>query len=452
LKRSLACLALACLAASGCGRELPPNVLLVSVDTLRADALGSYGGPLPTPSFDRLAREGVVFERAFAPTPATAASHATLFTGQEPQRHGLLRNGESLDAAATTLAERLAAAGWQTAAFVSSFVLDPRFGFGQGFAHYDATLPESGATMGKGKPYPGAFWAAERFGGFDRRATATTDAARRWIETAPEPFFAFVHYFDPHAPYLPPPVFADRADAATPSLVNRRVPGIEPDVLARLIRRYWGEVLYTDDALAALLDVASRRERPTLVVVTADHGEGLGQHEWLEHAVHLYEEQLHVPLILHGLPGLAAGRRVATPVALADVAPTLLELLGVPNGDAIDGRSLAAAARGGPEPEARPLFGVRRLVSEDVAWDRGVELSVRDERWKYIWDSEAAAELYDLSTDPGELRDVAAERGEVAAELRARLERHVAALPALRDAAPLSDETREALRALGYVE
>jgi arylsulfatase A-like enzyme len=445
-------LVLVCGIALGCGRDLPPNLLLVSVDTLRADALGAYGAPLPTPTFDRLARDGVVFERAFAPTPATAASHATLFTGHEPQRHGLLRNGESLDEAATTLAERLAAAGWHTGAFVSSFVLDPRFGFAQGFAHYDATLPESGATMGKGKPYPGAFWAAERFGGFDRRATATTDAARRWIETAPEPFFAFVHYFDPHAPYLPPPVFAERADAATPSLVDRSVPGIEPDVLARLIRRYWGEVLYTDDALAALLDVAGRRERPTLVVVTADHGEGLGQHEWLEHAVHLYEEQLHVPLILHGAAGLAAGRRVATPVALADVAPTLLELLDVANADPLDGRSLAAVARGGPEPEARPLFGVRRLVSEDVAWDRGVELSVRDARWKYIWDSEAAAELYDLEGDPGELRDLAPNRADVAAELRARLEQHVAALPPLRDAAPLSDATREALRALGYVE
>jgi arylsulfatase A-like enzyme len=451
LTRIHASLALACGIALGCGRDVPPNVLLVCVDTLRADALGAYGAPLATPSFDRLAREGIVFERAFAPTPATAPSHATLFTGQEPQRHGLLRNGETLADAATTLAEQLGAAGFHTAAFVSSFVLDPRFGFAQGFAHYDAAISESGSTMAKSKPYPGAFWAAERFGGFDRRATATTEAALRWIDAAPEPFFAFVHYFDPHAPYLPPPLFADRADSAPVSLAHRSVPGVTPDVLARLIRRYWGEVLYTDDALAALLEVTSRRERPTLVIVTADHGEGLGQHEWLEHAVHLYEEQLHVPLIVRG-PGVSAGRRVATPVALADVAPTLLELLGVASGAPADGRSLAAVVRGGPEPAPRPLFGVRRLVSEEVAWDRGVELSVRDQRWKYVWDSEAEHELYDLAADPGELRNVLAEHAGVAAELRGLLERHVEGMPRMRDAAPLSDETRAALQALGYVE
>jgi arylsulfatase A-like enzyme len=436
-----------------CGREQAPNVVLISVDTLRADALGAYGGPLATPAFDRLAREGVVFERAFAPTPATAASHATLFTGQEPQRHGVLRNGESLADVATTLAERFAAAGYATAAFVSSFVLDPRFGFAQGFAHYDATLPESGATMGKGRAYPGAFFAKERFAGFDRRATATTEAALRWLERAPEPFFVFVHYFDPHAPYGPPPLFAERAAAMPVSLDGRHVPGASAEQLEKLIRLYHGEVLYTDDALAALLDGLSRAsERPTLIAVTADHGEGLGQHEWLEHAVHLYDEQLHVPLILHAPDMLPAGRRVATPVALADVAPTLLELTGVTPGAPADGRSLAGAARGGPEPEPRPIFGLRRLVSEEVGWDKGVKLSVRRDPWKYIWASERPHELYDLAADPGERRDVLDRHETVAAELRALLEAHVAALPRMHDAAPLSDETRRALQALGYLE
>ena len=191
------------------------------------------------------------------------------------------------------------------------------------------------------------------------------------------------------------------------SLAHRSVPGVAPDVLERLIRRYWGEVLYTDDALAALLEVADRRERPTLVIVTADHGEGLGQHEWLEHAVHLYDEQLHVPLIVHGPGRVRPGRRVATPVALADVAPTLLELLGIASDAPADGRSLAAVARGGPEPAPRPLFGVRRLVSE--AGRLGPRRRARrcaTPRWKYIWDSEAAHELYDLAADPGELRNV----------------------------------------------
>jgi len=436
-----------------CGHEPPPNVVLISVDTLRADALGAYGGPLATPSFDRLAREGVLYARAFAPTPATAASHATLFTAQEPQRHGLLRNGESLADAATTLAEVFAAHGYTTAAFVSSFVLDPRFGFAQGFAHYDATLPESGATMGKGRAYPGAFFRDERFAGFDRRATRTTDAALHWLDQAPEPFFVFVHYFDPHAPYAPPAVFAERASGMPVSLDGRNARGVAPEQLEKMIRLYHGEVLYIDDSLAALLDgIARSAQRPTLTAVTADHGEGLGQHHWIEHALYLYEEQLRVPLLLSWPGALPAGRRVATPVALGDVAPTLLELAGLPLPAPIDGRSLAGAARGGPDPAPRPLFGLRRLVSEEGGLDKGVKLSVRRDPWKYIWASERPHELYQLAADPGERRSVLAQHEDVAAELRALLEAHVAALPQMRDAAPLSDETRAALRALGYVE
>lgn len=440
-------------ALAACAPSEPPNVLLVSVDTLRADALGAYGGPVPTPTFDRLAREGVVFEQAYAPAPSTAPSHATLLTGQEPQRHGVLRNGEALAEAATSLAEVFRAQGWRTAGFVSSFVLDPRFGWSQGFEHFDANISERGSTMRKGRAYPGAFWAAERFDGFDRRATATTDAAVRWIAGAPEPFFAFVHYFDPHAPYVPPAVFGERVAGAALPMQGRHVPGVSPEQLEKLVRQYHGEVLYTDDALAALVDAATRKsKRPTLVVVTSDHGEGLGQHDCLEHAVHLYEEQVRIPLIVHGLGDLAAGRRVATPVALADVAPTVLELAGLPGLPAPDGRSLASAARGGAEPEPRPVFGVRRLVSEQVKWDRGVKLSVRRGTWKYIWASERPHELYDLAADPAESRNALGEQPDVAGELRALLAGHIAAVPKLHDAAPLSEETREALQALGYVE
>jgi arylsulfatase A-like enzyme len=438
---------------SACSRDLPPNIVLVSVDTLRADALGAYGGPLPTPAFDRLAQEGALFERAFAPAPATASSHATLFTGQEPQRHGVLRNGESLPDAANALAEVFRANGWRTGAFVSSFVLDPRFGWSQGFDHYDADLPEGGATMGKDRAYPGAFWGAERFAGFDRRATGTTDAARRWIEASDEPFFAFVHYFDPHAPYVPPLVFQERAAAAVVPLEGRSAKGLGANKLETLIRRYLGEVLYTDDALAALLDLVDGRSgRSTLVVVTADHGEGLGQHDWMEHALHLYEEQLHVPLLLHWPGTIPAGHRIATPVALADVAPTILALVGLPPVPAMDGRSLADAVRGGPEPPALPIFGVRRLVGEAAKLGQSVKFSVRDGSWKFIWNSGHAHELYDLATDPEERRNVIAEHPDVAAKLLAKIEARIAAMPTADDAAPLSDETRDALRALGYVE
>jgi arylsulfatase A-like enzyme len=436
-----------------CGPAKPPSVVLISVDTLRADALSAYGGRVGTPAFDRLAAQGVLFEHAFAPTPATAPSHATLFTGQEVQRHGVLRNGESLPETATTLAEVFREHGYQTAGFVSSFVLDPRFGWGQGFGHFDAALPEGGATMGKQKPYPGAFWAAQRFGGFDRRATSTTSAAISWLAKTPEPFFLFVHYFDPHAPYVPPGIFADRSAAVRFPLDGRSVEGVAPEKLEHLVRQYHGEVLYVDDALAALLDAVERRTQDkALVVLTADHGEALGQHRWLEHATNLYDEQIHVPLLVRWPGEVPAGRRIATPVGLVDVAPTVLALAGIESLATRDGRSLAAAIRGDAEPSPRPIFGIRRLVDESTGWGRGVKLSVRTDRWKYIFSSDAPHELFDLEADPGEQQNVLGTQIDRATEVREVLEKHVAELPRTHEAAPLSDETRRALQALGYLE
>ncbi len=445
-------LLLAAVLAVACSPAKPPSVVLVSVDTLRADALGAYGGAVATPTFDRFASEGTLFEEAFAPAPATAPSHATLLTGQAPQRHGVLRNGDVLPAGAT-LAEAFRARGYATAGFVSSFVLDPRFGWDHGFEHFDAVLPAAGATMGKGRPYPGAFWSAQRFDGFDRRATATTEAAMRWVETAPQPFFLFVHYFDPHAPYVPPKIFADRTASVRFPLDGRDLPGVAPAQLERLVQQYHGEALYVDDALAALLDAVARRTGDkALVVLTADHGEGLGQHAWLEHAVYLYDEQIHVPLLVRWPGRVPAGRRVATPVELADVAPTVLELAGVASSATRDGRSLAAPIRDGSEPPAHPVFGIRRLVDEKTNWDQGVKLSVRTRDWKYIFASESPDELYDLTRDPMERHNVLEERSERAKEMRGQLEAHVASLPKLHDPAPLSEETRRALQALGYAE
>ena len=443
------------LAALGvaCSRTRHPSVVLISVDTLRADALSAYGGVVWTPTFQRLADQGAVFEHAFAPTPATAPSHATLFTGQEVQRHGVLRNGESLPDTAMTLAESFRERGYQTAAFVSSYVLDPRFGWGQGFDHFDAVLPATGSTLGKEAPYPGAFWAAQRFEGFDRRANATTRAAIGWVEQTTEPFFLFVHYFDPHAPYVPPETFAERAADTRFTLEGRDVKGLSPTQLEKLVRQYHGEVLYVDDSLAALLDAVDRRTGDTaLVVVTADHGEGLGQHRWLEHATNLYDEQIHVPLMVRWPGEVPAGRRIATPVGLIDVAPTVLELAGIESTAPRDGRSLAASIRGSVEPPPRPTLGVRRLVDDPPGWGPGVKLPVRDDRWKYVFSSDEPHELYDLAADPGEQHNVAGSQTERASAMREMIEKHVAALPRPHEAAPLSDETRRALQALGYLE
>ncbi|UCE87164.1 MAG: sulfatase, partial [Deltaproteobacteria bacterium] len=282
-----ACLlvALAC-GPAGCRPAAErPNVVLVSIDTLRADALSASGGPVTTPVFDALARQGVLFQRAIAPSPETAPSHATLFTGVDVLRHGVLANGTPLRGDPPTLAEAFRDANYATAAFVSSFVLDPRFGWSRGFERYDASFDERGSTLSKDHAYEGAFWAEHEFGGFDRRGAATTRAALAWLEAAPEPFFLFVHYFDPHAPYQAPLPFERRAAQASYELADRRVPGLSPAALEELVRRYHGEVLYTDFWLGRLLlglDRKDVRER-TLIVVTGDHGEGLGQHGWLEH-------------------------------------------------------------------------------------------------------------------------------------------------------------------------
>lgn len=453
--RRAACCLLAAGLALACGAEPPPNVVVVSIDTLRADAVGAYGGPLPTPTLDRLAAEGVRFEHAFAPTPTTAPSHATLFSGQDVRRHGLLRNGDRLPDAVPTLAEAFRRAGWHTAGFVSSFVLDGRFGWSRGFAHYDDHLPEREATMRR-TPYPGAFWAEHRFAGFDRRGVATTRAAIDWVREAPEPFFLFVHYFDPHAPYVPPEAYRRRAAGIPVTLAHREVPGLDPAQLARMIRRYHAEVLYVDDSLGALLAAVESRssDRSVLTIVTSDHGEGLGQHGWLEHAVHLYDEQIRVPLLVHWPGHAAPGHRVATPVGLVDVAPTLLDLVGLPPLAVSDGRSLAAAVRGGPDPPLRPIFGDRHLVAERTGWGRGVLTSVRTDRWKYIDASEGRDELYDLREDPLELHDRLGREPQAAAALAALLAQRLAALPedGTRPEAPLSEETEEALRALGYLD
>ena len=188
------------LAQMACGaaedREAP-NVILVSVDTLRADALGSYGSPYPTPALDGLAAEGVLFERAYAPAALTAPSHVSLLTGRDPLQHRVIRNGLVLPGELEFIAERFTSAGYASAGFVSSFVLDVRFGWNQGFAVYDSHFPEEGATVPKERGTPGMFFLKHDFGGFDRRADVAVDAALAWLEDAPEPYFLFVHLVRP---------------------------------------------------------------------------------------------------------------------------------------------------------------------------------------------------------------------------------------------------------------
>lgn len=429
-----------------------PNVVLVSIDTLRADALSASGGPVRTPVLDALAREGVLFTRAIAPSPETAASHATLFTGLDVLNHGVLRNGDSLPDADRTLAETFRSADYATAAFVSSFVLDPRFGWSRGFERYDASFSEDGSTMSTENAYEGAFWEEHEFSGFDRRAAATTRAALAWLASAREPFFLFVHYFDPHAPYRAPPPFERRAAKASYELEHRSAPGLAPGALAQLIRSYHGEVLYTDFWLGRLMLGLVRRgvQERTLVVITGDHGEGLGQHGWVEHGRHLYDEQVAVPLLFHWPERIEPREPIGVAVGLVDAAETITSLAGIGPPHRAVSTPLAATLLEGAEPPEATLFGYRRRLSPQVRRN-GEMFSVRQGRWKYIAGVEDHEELYDLETDPGELRNVAVRRPDVARRLRALLVEKRASAPPRRPEALLSDEERRGLEALGYV-
>jgi choline-sulfatase len=445
------------LAAIACGEDPPapsgpPNVLLVSVDTLRADALEPYGGKAPTPVLMRLAREGTSFDQALAPSPTTAPSHASLFTGQEPLRHGVNRNGASLPAAALTLSEHFQQNGYRTAGFVSSFILGAQFGWSQGFETYDAAFSEAGASVRGGAGMPPDFGEKFSFAGFDRRADATTQAARAWLASAEEPFFLFVHYFDPHNPYVPPDRFAAVLPPGAAELGDRAVPGMTPGELREAIRLYHGEVAFVDAELGRLLEGLERLGHPTLVVVTADHGEGLGQRGLLDHALHLHDELLRVPLIFWWSDRPLGGLRLRTPIGLADVAPTIVELAGLPPLSETDGHSLAASVATGREPDAREIVGYRRPIKAAAPERRSAMYFVRLGRWKLLRVEGSGDALYDLEADAGESYDLRALRPDQADRLGSVLE---ARLASRRDAVPApapSPEVQRGLEALGYVE
>jgi arylsulfatase A-like enzyme len=405
------------LGAPGSAKGL--NLLVVTLDTTRADRLGCYGHKAAaTPTLDALAARGLRFTQATSTVPVTLPSHATMFTGFDPPHHGVRNNSEyRLAASHETLAERLRAAGYDTAAFVAAFVLDARFGLDQGFAHYDDRVEAAqGAAFAQGNN--------------ERRADAVTDAALAWLgRERRAPFFAWVHYYDAHATYRPPAPHDARFKDAP----------------------YDGEIAFMDAQLARLLralDERRLRER-TLVVVLADHGESLGEHGEATHGVFVYESVLRIPLIVAGPPAVVPKPTVIDGlVSTVDLTPTVLDLLGVPSKAEFDGLSWASA-----KPDRRRVVYVESLLPYlDYGW--APLFGLRRPHDKYIL--APRPEYYDLTADPAEKTDLrAAAKGErratverLATIMRAALERQ----PAL--AAPTNTqeaEVGERLRALGYV-
>jgi arylsulfatase A-like enzyme/Flp pilus assembly protein TadD len=393
-------------------RDPDLSVLLISIDTLRADALGSYGRTgAETPWLDDLAQHGVRFDRAHAHNVVTLPSHANLFSGRYPLGHGVRDNsGFRFPADRPTLATILKGRGYRTAAFVSSFALDSRFGLDVGFDVYDDRL--GGAETHT------AFLVPERPG------PETVEAAVRWLAAQGEArVFLFVHLYEPHFPYAPPPPFA------------ARFPG----------QPYQGEVAAADAALEPLLRPileAGGRGR-TLVVLTADHGEALGDHGEQTHGIFAYEATLHVPLILYA-PRLLEPTVVGAPVRHVDVLPTVLDLLGLPPPSETDGRSLLPLIAGGSPPDSPSYFeALSSSLNQGWAPLRGVI----DGGLKYV--DLPLPELYDLTADPGETRSLAAGRPADLERLRGLLARLRTAESRVHRAAE-DPSTVERLRALGY--
>jgi arylsulfatase A-like enzyme len=441
-------------AIAGCGRGAPPapprNVLLVTLDTTRADHLGCYGrAPSPTPTIDRLAREGARFERVVAQSALTPVSHASILTGRNPQSHGLrviaAGSGDRLPDAIPTLATLLDDAGFDTAAVLSSFTVSEHFGLARGFGFFDNGLARSADGLLQPTQQGALLWDVRRN---QRRADATTDAAIAWLARARAPFLLWVHYWDPHDELVLPP----------PELVERFAAGRSGADRARAI--YEAEVHYVDAQLGRLIDAlgASGALDQTLIAVSADHGQGLGDHDWWHHRI-LYQEQIRLPLVLRG-PGIEAGTSVAPLVRSIDLLPTLLELLGVAAPPGLDGRSALGLLRGALEPARSAYAESLAAYDRNAALVRerprdGVLHALIEPPWKLVYrpDSRAASELYDLDTDPREQTNRFAAESAVAARLIDAIEKSGGLVPdpGVFAAGTLDPEAAERLRALGYV-
>lgn len=405
------------------GKLRGANVLLITLDTTRADRIGAYGySAAETPNLDRLAGEGVLFEHCITPSAFTLPSHSSIMTGLYPPHHGVRLNGTTaLSDTNTTLAEQLSSRGYRTGAFAGAFVLDGRWGLAQGFEHYDDDF-----KLGQDQQLDLAR--------VQRPANLVTDAALKWLQQdQSRPFFAWLHFYDAHTPYEPPEPYRARFG-------SRGLSGA-----------YDGEIAFTDSQIGRLLDwIESQKLREnTIIVVVADHGEGLGSHGEGEHGFYVYDYAVRVPLIMR-FPG-TAGRRVIPQVRTVDILPTVMELLGGEAGTpAIQGESLMPLINGQQKETPRYAYSESMAVHLQYGWS--ALYSLRSDGYKFI--EAPRAELYDLKQDPVESENRLDNLRRVAREMRAELK-------TIRDEgdkvvtktqeANLDSETMRMLASLGYV-
>jgi len=445
------------------------DLVVVTLDTVRADRLGLYGGRGGgrTPELDAFGREATVFATAIAPQPETGPSHATMFTGLHPLHHGLTSNAGVLPPGPATLAELLRRQGYATGAFVSAYALDSGVGVGRGFDTYDDDFARGvrglnalslrrlwhKAVFALGSP--------AKVGDLERPAPATVSRALEWLDHHQgERVFLWVHLFDAHAPYVPHGIAGYEANGRPgaptvdhTAILDARRNEYRPEEVEALKRLYAEEVAYVDAQVGALL--AGLRERGVLeravVAVLADHGESMDDHGIFFSHNGLYDTVLKVPLILKAPGGALPAGRVESQVRVQDLFPTLLELLGFPLPGKVDGSSLVPLARGEAGPERQALvIGRMGHIGTDLYF------GIRSDEWKYIRAPDGAEEFYRVRQDPCEQRDAAGEQPRAVEAARQALQAVVgdrlAAPPAPSAPAGIDPEEHAKLVALGYMD
>jgi arylsulfatase A-like enzyme/predicted Zn-dependent protease len=401
-----------------------PNVVLITLDTTRADHLGCYGdADARTPAMDRLAQGGVLFSQAASPAPLTLPAHCSMMTGLYPTYHGVRLNGtNALSAEQTTLAEVFSTHGYQTGAFVGAFVLDGRWGLNQGFGVYDDRF-----DLRKFKHLDLA--------AVQRPANEVTDAALHWLDTRKDgPFFAWIHLYDAHTPYDPPEPFRSQFGGRGPA-------GL-----------YDGEIAFADgqvDRVVSWLQSTGLDQR-TVVVIAGDHGEGLGSHGEGTHGFFVYDYAVHVPFIIATPFDELHGVRVESQVSLVDIFPTLLALTGLESKAFVHGRSLVPLMF--RHEQVEPVYAYSESMPPNLQYGWSALHSLRSPRYKLI--QAPRLELYDLAADPGEATNVFAQHRDIAGRMNRELLRLIdetsrnAPAP---EVANLDREAMQRLASLGYV-
>jgi len=393
-----------------------PDVYLITIDTLRADHVHSYGDEdIQTPALDDLARHGIRFAQAFTPSPITNSSHASILTGLLPSGHGVTDFARPLASQSPTWAEFLQKSGYQTAAFIGAVILDSKAlapGLDRGFDFYD-NFPERSQTK-------------SRWGRVERRGTEVVRRAEAWQDAHPRgPHFVWVHLYDPHDPYEPPAPYSRQYKD----------------------RLYDGEIAFADSALANFVGHLKQRGwyENSLIIVVGDHGEGLGEHHEQTHGIFLYDSTLHVPLILK-LPGRSAGSVIQSQVRTTDILPTVLDLLSIPSPQTLDGQSLKPYLSG-HESVSRTLLGE---TDYPLHFGWAPLRAVRAEGFKFV--EAPRPELYDLNTDPGELKNTYVPWDATVQRLRKILADERAQKPPMAPSGgTVGVATLDELQALGYL-